>query len=102
WFPCPSRSSLSPYTTLFRSGILVLYRGFKSLKGISHTLNIVFSRVLCTDCRSLRFKQATHFIQVLCFFHCYAPDRWAFERRDGRSEEHTSELQSREQLVCRP
>src|SRR5690606_39508828 len=28
-------------------------------------------------------------------------DEWEFTLREGRSEEHTSELQSREKIVCR-
>src|SRR5438445_8119222 len=61
----PPRSTLFPYTTLFRS-----YRG---------VLPILSRRAKTVD--------------------------WLFERADSaaeeRSEEHTSELQSRQYLVCR-
>src|SRR5690606_41331088 len=57
----PPRSTLFPYTTLFRSDLVASNVTFVSI----HT--------------------------------CGAPVR----RRPARSEEHTSELQSRENLVCR-
>src|SRR5438445_5911224 len=68
----PPRSTLFPYTTLFRS------RSFVSSACSSTTL------VVLPD-------------------HCAS--RWRTLRRSqvptGRSEEHTSELQSRQYLVCR-
>src|SRR3712207_7204692 len=73
----PPRSTLFPYTTLFRSGsgLLVDDQG-----GLEALLETVAAR------RRLRL-----------------PDRGAAGRRgrDPRSEEHTSELQSRQYLVCR-
>src|SRR2546429_5719511 len=59
----PPRSTLFPYTTLFRSA---MFR------------------------KSLRARLAS----------CASPNRRAL-RRASRSEEHTSELQSRLHLVCR-
>src|SRR3982751_4629648 len=56
----PPRSTLFPYTTLFRSVAII---------------------------------KTAHEV----YFEKYAVAQWAFER----SEEHTSELQSRSDLVCR-
>src|SRR2546425_7827914 len=71
----PPRSTLFPYTTLFRSRIDRVYRGFKSAA----------KRI---GLPTLRPHDLRH----------------AFEASGGRfsrSEEHTSELQSLAYLVCR-
>src|SRR3712207_8288583 len=68
----PPRSTLFPYTTLFRS---------------------------------LTPEYSQHSVpQLLPLLPCDAPEELALERRGSgivRSEEHTSELQSRQYLVCR-
>src|SRR5438105_15867019 len=64
--PQPPKSTLFPYTTLFRSGI--------------------------ADAQEDRPMQLTRFLKG------FRPPRKPI---DGRSEEHTSELQSRVDLVCR-
>src|SRR5258707_11036937 len=66
----PPRSTLFPYTTLFRSQFRA---GGRVLGGAD--------RVICD-----------RVVDVLP----------GAERDQGRSEEHTSELQSRQYLVCRP
>src|SRR2546429_1796883 len=66
----PPRSTLFPYTTLFRSRFNDVANGRGSSVGI-HVANVVRRK------------------------------RGVFERRHHRSEEHTSELQSRLHLVCR-
>src|SRR3712207_8335424 len=70
----PPRSTLFPYTTLFRS------------RAIEHT---------CTSAaaRRLDFKNTGRTAR--------GPLRKWCARSDSRSEEHTSELQSRQYLVCR-
>src|SRR2546422_3570568 len=65
----PPRSTLFPYTTLFRS--------------------IPITLMLCGSLRSLRNKQVP------------TKNRSNSSIKRGRSEEHTSELQSRLHLVCR-
>src|SRR5690606_42089034 len=97
----PLQASLSPYTTLFRSagrhllvdcGRGVLMRAAAAGSGAS-----LFDRVLLTHLHS---DHTTDFNDVLT-------TRWVTSpapnplRVVGRSEEHTSELQSRENLVCR-
>src|SRR3712207_7348537 len=75
----PPRSTLFPYTTLFRSRpipCLDRHRGVESRRKRRKEANPCRSTWTCTTWR------------VEC-------------RRGTRSEEHTSELQSRQYLVCR-
>src|SRR3712207_8781891 len=81
----PPRSTLFPYTTLFRSvfeGIDTSLAGIGSLAGIS---SAELSAGLAQLQRSVD--------QALKSFKPQRPSE--------RSEEHTSELQSRQYLVCR-
>src|SRR2546422_7815346 len=74
----PPRSTLFPYTTLFRSP-----------GGLVVTLDITRPRVPGWD-------------RVFgLYFHRIVPLMGALVAGDRRSEEHTSELQSRLHLVCR-
>src|SRR5690349_24220879 len=63
----PPRSTLFPYTTLFRSSVM-RFGEYRVVEDQEH------AREKCRDRRKRKF---------------------------GRSEEHTSELQSRRDLVCR-
>src|SRR5690349_24119993 len=82
----PPRSTLFPYTTLFRSQECLLHTrkkrrsGWPFLRGLDNTF------VLRSVSRTIRPGR---------------PKRWPLHSRAGRSEEHTSELQSRRDLVCR-
>src|SRR5260221_5415198 len=67
----PPRSTLFPYTTLFRS---------VSLQVVSHNLHIDWSRQ----------AEVQNLADHVCRQEC-----------EARSEEHTSELQSHSDLVCR-
>src|SRR2546421_11321216 len=67
----PPRSTLFPYTTLFRSDPPYVLPPAGQLKGVRTKPTILFDKGLNTK------------------LNC------------GRSEEHTSELQSRSDLVCR-
>src|SRR3712207_9165715 len=72
----PPRSTLFPYTTLFRSAILVLLdRATAERKGLE--------LLQCDEERAVVRRARTGGVQL------------------QRSEEHTSELQSRQYLVCR-
>src|SRR3712207_7147453 len=91
----PPRSTLFPYTTLFRSAPLIL-------------------RAPCLACRTVHsppLAQGAHTAysglgaddgeatwMTLC---PWAPQRMRSADCGRRSEEHTSELQSRQYLVCR-
>src|SRR3712207_8240509 len=74
----PPRSPLFPYTTLFRSEVGVRDRLFHTLDPTTRSFEIGGRSYLLTD--------TVGFIRKL-------PHQ--------RSEEHTSELQSRQYLVCR-
>src|SRR3712207_7585065 len=83
----PPRSTLFPYTTLFRSGDLAL-PGMSTLAAdqvveLGPTEEAVFGR-LYEDFRKAVRKAVKSGLVV-----------------EARSEEHTSELQSRPYLVCR-
>src|SRR5689334_23486269 len=77
----PPRSTLFPYTTLFRS----------------HRRNR-FRLALRRRRRRARGRRSRN--PVYAFHHGDRVDR-AHRARGGRSEEHTSELQSQFHLVCR-
>src|SRR3712207_8117697 len=79
----PPRSTLFPYTALFRSGAAVSIRG-----------ELVSPHASEPDCASLGAAIAAECAAA-------AEPVGLLVVGDGRSEEHTSELQSRQYLVCR-
>src|SRR3712207_8090767 len=81
----PPRSTLFPYTTLFRSELQPLTgRQIRQAVRNGGAKLVIFNSV------PIRLKeQAAQFVHIL-------PGT-----EDARSEEHTSELQSRQYLVCR-
>src|SRR3712207_7136690 len=74
----PPRSTLFPYTTLFRSRRALFYRPFVRTRPKTSPASPSAPRP--PNARPVFDKRAS---------------------RPGRSEEHTSELQSRQYLVCR-
>src|SRR5699024_12348753 len=78
--PLPPKSTLFPYTTLFRSNN-------------QHTLALIESTEVCW----FVFLAIYLIIQLI---DLYVQNFWSVIKR-RRSEEHTSELQSRFDLVCR-
>src|SRR2546430_11349104 len=84
----PPRSTLFPYTTLFRSAQIGRGGGHLDLSRITRASQVVAPRHHGCDSREIPRQRA----QVA-------------EIREGhaepRSEEHTSELQSQSNLVCR-
>src|SRR3712207_8352586 len=83
----PPRSTLFPYTTLFRSlDRCVGYLG-------------TFMDVIDNDVRHTRRYDHTFRLNVI--FYGQATDDEKNTATSLRSEEHTSELQSRQYLVCR-
>src|SRR2546430_16891170 len=97
----PPRSPLFPYTTLFRSlrqraGLLnappaILAAARDSEQAASACLSALSARATGTD-KTARLRREENAIQYLA-----ANDL----QRLVRSEEHTSELQSQSNLVCR-
>src|SRR3712207_8556039 len=87
----PPRSTLFPYTTLFRSdaGLVITgLRGLQIVNGGQTTASIHRARK--------RDRLDLSRVHVPAKITRLPPDRV-----DQRSEEHTSELQSRQYLVCR-
>src|SRR5258707_11192819 len=76
----PPRSTLFPYTTLFRSQVARVILDARAVADLLHHLHVEAGALL----EPLRFQQPPRVAQLL-----------------QRSEEHTSELQSRQYLVCR-
>src|SRR3712207_7923797 len=84
----PPRSTLFPYTTLFRSGTC----GFKS-RPRDGRVEIAYFTFPEHQRKGIGRQMAAALVEIAC----HAPE--AVEVL--RSEEHTSELQSRQYLVCR-
>src|SRR3712207_7992423 len=81
----PPRSTLFPYTTLFRSGDTCLY-DIRWQRGASRMRTALSSALVA----------AGALVGALVAEPALLPEAGAV-----RSEEHTSELQSRQYLVCR-
>src|SRR5256885_12354329 len=84
----PPRSTLFPYTTLFRSPRARRWRRRVSSQGQPHRRDLLLLR---------HDDLLRHAPQLLIL----AVTELGFRHGDGRSEEHTSELQSPCNLVCR-
>src|SRR3712207_7453139 len=102
----PPRSTLFPYTTLFRSeeGVGVIY--------ISHRLDELYE--ICDRVTILRDGRVAHtgelagLSRLQLIAHMLGRELAEVEKEgttgfseEHRSEEHTSELQSRQYIVCR-
>src|SRR3712207_7201206 len=84
----PPRSTLFPYTTLFRSGFMKLMSG---LAGKRPSPELVPAGFLGLELADKRDRV------MISRVYPHSPS----DRAGLRSEEHTSELQSRQYLVCR-
>src|SRR5690349_22885337 len=85
----PPRSTLFPYTTLFRSyAIYLLTRSGMVTTGFATALD-----------RRVRENYPKQWTQDLTA--AFLASTYQLLKQEGRSEEHTSELQSRRDLVCR-
>src|SRR5258708_9322589 len=80
----PPRSTLFPYTTLFRSLVHDLSEGPRRFTQLEHSCSGISPRTLAERLRWLESE-------AIVVRRSYAE----------RSEEHTSELQSPDHLVCR-
>src|SRR3712207_7734180 len=83
----PPRSTLFPYTTLFRSAAHGMYGGEVPSAGIVTGIGRVSGRECMIVANDATVKGGTYFPMTV--------------QKHLRSEEHTSELQSRQYLVCR-
>src|SRR5687768_18167495 len=88
--PPPPRSTLFPYTTLFRSAVFnnIQFEGLR-----------ISSEQPKFDIQALGFGKETGEPQSMSKYPLVINN--IMLRKDTRSEEHTSELQSRLHLVCR-
>src|SRR3712207_7671958 len=88
----PPRSTLFPYTTLFRSETLVIeYAGGELLRVPVHRVDLIERFVADADGEDAAPPKV----------HRIGGKDWSRAKTRTRSEEHTSELQSRQYLVCR-
>src|SRR3712207_8353429 len=96
----PPRSTLFPYTTLFRSDRVNIVSEYdKTVRSPSFEMRLPSVVSLKTYVKPSRHPAFTR-------FNVFLRDRFSCQycgaREDlTRSEEHTSELQSRQYLVCR-
>src|SRR4051812_49856761 len=88
--PLPPRSTPFPYTTLFRS--LALFGAIFS--GNQSDLNVLIPGIAGMSIMATTFSSL---VMNLTFLR----EQGVLKRMRGRSEEHTSELQSYVNLVCR-
>src|SRR5688572_31600339 len=86
----PPRSTLFPYTTLFRS--LPVFLRASGLKDLLRSMGKRPPRSPSSEIPLSGFSSRRH-------AHVWCPDKPGFQI--DRSEEHTSELQSQSNLVCR-
>src|SRR2546429_1805120 len=87
----PPRSTLFPYTTLFRSGKDTESLPQMPVEYFTNRWPLAKERLI--SCKS--------FVEVLDLRHHNPDVEMLFDAVTCRSEEHTSELQSRLHLVCR-
>src|SRR5690606_39927573 len=95
----PSISTLFPYTTLFRSIVgfePLLFPGFFKIR---YRVDIFFTIRETLLALSRRISEKTKSRVFICV--AKRNRLLVTEAESTRSEEHTSELQSRENLVCR-
>src|SRR3712207_7377764 len=89
----PPRSTLLPYTTLFRSALLPLVEAFEARKraagAIDYADQVAYAARIAVASAEVGRRERARWKGVL------------LDEYQDRSEEHTSELQSRQYLVCR-
>src|SRR3712207_7267392 len=89
----PPRSTLFPYTTLFRSYPAFVRRNPLNSKPIKEAISFSEEKMK----KNVLFESPHLFYDL----YCLLPGQHQKLHAHVRSEEHTSELQSRQYLVCR-
>src|SRR3712207_8832940 len=84
----PPRATLFPYTTLFRSFVGAGYAGVEGLAELQDLAADILDRYPRCRVQGMRWVLVERLGQIM-------------PEVPPRSEEHTSELQSRQYLVCR-
>src|SRR3712207_9516800 len=97
----PPRSTLFPYTTLFRSSFLfILVFGLSLGDRITAIDGVEYDVFIVPGLITMAMVQAAYANNSATVFQAKF-DRYLNDILSARSEEHTSELQSRQYLVCR-
>src|SRR3712207_9115569 len=97
----PPRSTLFPYTTLFRSRPQRAVGAFALALELQHAVNEVLEHARAGQGALLGHVTHEEHGDVARLRQPRDPVGDLADLADGRSEEHTSELQSRQYLVCR-
>src|SRR3712207_8866962 len=92
----PPRSTLFPYTTLFRSAIAAAVQETGQVFAVGHS-----SRRLSGHREMKRWIDDGRIGEISLAEANFSNERGLELTPNTRSEEHTSELQSRQYLVCR-
>src|SRR3712207_9560754 len=97
----PPRSTLFPYTTLFRSMPRATFPGDGVMTGASTTLDYAAVDSAADVARRYAYFRPRILLWTIVGYAMYYFVRKNLSVAMPRSEEHTSELQSRQYLVCR-
>src|SRR3712207_7249691 len=93
----PPRSTLFPYTTLFRSYPALIVSSYKPVIALKNKIGSPVKGIL--PLRQTLIVVQFAITQILIISTMVVSGQLDYFR--NRSEEHTSELQSRQYLVCR-
>src|SRR5690606_42153543 len=96
----PRNVPRSPYTTLFRSGVADLSLAREEREDVARSLRDELVDRLAQGRRQVALVAAVLRERSVADLDEIGAARDLDDRRGGRSEEHTSELQSRENIVC--
>src|SRR3712207_7108114 len=95
--PRPPTSTLLPYTTLFRSYMVADWQGFFRRSILPTDTDLIVGTLLILLCLEAARRTVGVLVPVVVLLFIASAYWGSFLR----SEEHTSELQSRQYLVCR-
>src|SRR3712207_9517095 len=97
----PPRSTLFPYTTLFRSGQVIVRGDAQTETGITQPSANETATTTTLNQTAPETEPTTNETAEEDAIPDNIPAETITEPTTNRSEEHTSELQSRQYLVCR-
>src|SRR5690606_41046815 len=97
----PPTSPLFPYTTLFRSNKKAVLTGVGLAFALSITMAWIMAQNYKVDVNKDRYKLTKDYAEAKDQDYTFNEENGRSLYEGMRSEEHTSELQSRENLVCR-
>src|SRR3712207_9405570 len=97
----PPRSTLFPYTTLFRSGLANVAARLEKGDAIEIGVGVRKGTTKHTKILNVEYLNVIRLVSVYEILNPLCKMCGKRMKSEGRSEEHTSELQSRQYLVCR-